>query len=121
MPRASASREAFWRELLASHASSDRSVDESCRKAGVSTASFYAWRRRLSNPSRSINHSTLVPVRIVSDALTPGNEADVELIRIEVTPVPGAPSLRIVSPPACDEDSIRRVIRAVLHSGGANP
>ena len=100
------------------HASSDRSVDESCRKAGVSTASFYAWRRRLGGSNPSIERSALVPVRIVSDEVAPRDGG--EPISIEVTAVPGAPPLRIVIPPACDEDSIRRVICAVLRSGGAN-
>src|SRR5437870_5381631 len=69
MPRASTSREAFWRELLARHVSSNHSVDETCRKAGVSTASFYAWRRRLGASSPSVERSALVPVRIVSDVV----------------------------------------------------
>ena len=118
MPRASASREAFWRELLARHASSSLSVDQICRKAAVSTASFYAWRRRLGGSSPSVERSALVPVRIVSDVVAPRPEGNAEPIWIEVGPVPGAPKLRIVIPSACDEESIRRVVRAILQSGG---
>jgi hypothetical protein len=120
MPQASASREAFWRELLARHASSNLSVDEICRKAAVSTASFYAWRRRLGSSSPPIERSALVPVRIVSDEVTPPTEGSAEAILIEVAPVPGAPALRISIPTGCDEESIRRVIQAILRSGGAN-
>jgi hypothetical protein len=119
MPRASSDREAFWRELLVRHAASNLSVEEICRKAGVSTASFYAWRRRLGDSCSSVERSALVPVRIVADDVARRNEGGAEPILIEVTPVSDALTLRITVPSACDEESIRRVIQAILHSGGA--
>jgi hypothetical protein len=38
---------AQWRSVLARAARSDLSVAEFCRREGVSTASFYTWRKRL--------------------------------------------------------------------------
>ena len=42
-----AERAGFWRELIEAQAASGLSIDAYCRRRGVSTASFYAWRRRL--------------------------------------------------------------------------
>ena len=39
-------RAAFWRELIRAQAASGLSIGAYCRRRGVSTASFYAWRRR---------------------------------------------------------------------------
>lgn len=36
-----------WRSLVESYQSSEESLKEYCLRHGVSTASFYAWRRRL--------------------------------------------------------------------------
>lgn len=36
-----------WQSVLARAARSDLSVAEFCRREGVSTASFYTWRKRL--------------------------------------------------------------------------
>jgi len=38
---------AQWRSVLARAARSELSVAEFCRREGVSTASFYTWRKRL--------------------------------------------------------------------------
>ena len=40
-------RAGFWRELIEAQAASDLSVEAYCRQRGVSTSSFFAWRRRL--------------------------------------------------------------------------
>jgi putative transposase len=39
--------QAQWQSVLARAAGSDLSVAEFCRREGVSTASFYTWRKRL--------------------------------------------------------------------------
>jgi putative transposase len=38
---------AQWQSVVARAARSDLSIAEFCRREGVSTASFYAWRKRL--------------------------------------------------------------------------
>jgi hypothetical protein len=40
-------RASFWRELIERHRASGQTAVQFCKKAGVSTASFYTWKRRL--------------------------------------------------------------------------
>ena len=112
MPQTSApDREAFWRKLSARHASSQLTVAELCQQAGVSPASFYAWRQRLKSPDGVTMQSSLVPVRIVADQRG-GGEITVELAD---TPTPTS-AIRVSIPPGCDEASIRRVLGAVMNA-----
>ena len=121
MPRTSASdRVAFWRKLIARQASSRLTVGELCRQAGVSTASFYAWRQRLNGPDVATRQSSLVPVRVVADR---GGEITVELVDTATqAPLTRLPTMRVAIPPGCDEASIRRVLCAALSArqGGSS-
>ena len=130
MPRLpTADREAFWRKLVAEQRSSNRTVEQVCRQAGVSTASFYAWRQRL-----KARGASLVPVRIVespddgrtailtrdTDAreygqVAAGGHDPGELI-VELGDVlrGQTPAVRVRIPSSCDEESIGRVLSAVL-------
>ena len=102
-------REAFWRKLIAGHESSRLTIGELCQQAGVSTASFYAWRQRLKPPGGDTRQSSLVPVHIVADPRGSGE------IKIEITETPTeSPAIRVHIPSGCDEASIRRVLCAVL-------
>lgn len=113
-------RQAFWRKLIARAASSRLTVGKLCRRAGVSTASFYAWRRRLEAPSGGApavvpGTSSLLPVRIVADGNRSGGEITVEFA--DTTPhasMPLTAAVRVTIPPGCDEASIRLVLGAVL-------
>jgi hypothetical protein len=114
-------RAAVWRKLIARHESSRLSVGALCRQAGVSTASFYAWRRRLNASSRSdavlARSSSLVPVRVVEDAPGSLSEQAIEVTidRVDQSGVFGhTPAICIAIPADCDEASIRRVLRAVI-------
>jgi transposase-like protein len=112
MSRRPSDREVFWRRLIARQASSHLTVGELCRQAGVSTASFYAWRQRL-RVSGSAG-SALVPVRIAAES--GGRESDSE-IAVELTiklADDSAQAVRVSIPPGCDEASIRRVLRAIM-------
>lgn len=40
-------RALFWRELIERHRASGQTAVQFCKKAGVSTASFYTWKRKL--------------------------------------------------------------------------
>ncbi len=40
-------RERFWQKLIARRKQSGRSVADVCWEAGVSTASFFVWQRKL--------------------------------------------------------------------------
>ena len=111
-------RVAFWRKLIARYESSRLSVGAVCRQAGVSTASFYAWRRRLNASGRSApaiaRSSSLVPVRVVADAPGSLSEQAIE-VTIDQSGVSGhTPAICIAIPAGCGEASIRRVLRAVI-------
>lgn len=111
MPRTSVpDREAFWRKLIARHVSSHLTVAERCQQAGVSPASFYAWRQRLKSPDGVTMQSSLVPVRIVADGSNCGGEITIEFAD---TTTPTS-AIRVSIPPGCDEASIRRVLGAVM-------
>lgn len=118
MPRTGPSdKEAFWRKLIARQSSSRISISELCDRAGVSTASFYAWRRRL-KASPGVATSSLVPLRIVADGS--GNHGVGGEITVELAALPGRwPTIRVRIPPGCDETSIRQVLGAVMNVGAA--
>ena len=112
MPRTPAlDREAFWRKLIAQQASSHLTVAELCQQAGVSPASFYAWRQRLKSPVDGASmQSSLVPVRVVADQPGGTGEITVELGDNLSQTV----AIRVCIPAGCDEASIRRVLCAVM-------
>ena len=54
----------WWRELLQSYDSERLTVAEFCQEQGISTASFYQWRRKLSG-----DHSpAIIPVELVESS-----------------------------------------------------
>jgi len=55
-----------WRLRLRRQATSGLSIADFCRREGVSTASFYAWRRRLIAPSPAdpLEQPLFVPIRL---------------------------------------------------------
>ena len=94
-----------WRERLRRFDRSGLTVLEFCERESVSTAGFYAWRRRLapdpllgSRPARSAQRPLFVPVSVRSAAAG---------VQIEL---PGGAIVRI--PPAADERLLRCCIRA---------
>lgn len=65
---------AFWRSLVERQAASGLSIWRFCDRAGVSTASFHAWKRKLKLRPAAVDHaepagalSSLVPVRVIGD------------------------------------------------------
>ena len=116
-----ADREAFWQKLVTDQASSGHSIADSCRRAGVSTASFYAWRQRLRASVAAVSPtSSLIPVRIVAErnpVEPPAAEGRIETKQITVE-LGTAPTLRICIPAGCDEETIRCVLQAALQANG---
>ena len=47
-------REAYWRDVLERQACSGLTIRDFCELEGVSTASFYNWRRRLAEPVEDV-------------------------------------------------------------------
>lgn len=110
MARRSGLAEQRWRERLRRFDRSGLTVLEFCEREGVSTASFYAWRRRLAShaepdprPVRSAQRPLFVPVSVRSAAAG---------VQIEL---PGGAIVRI--PPAADEGLLRCCIRAAAELG----
>ena len=113
MPRTTPSnRPTFWRDLIARHVVSRLSVEEFCQQAGVSTASFYAWRKRLKSSRDEASTPTVRP-RAARPSLVPlhivvgGGQITIEL----------AEPMRVLVPLGCDEESLRVAIAAALRAG----
>jgi transposase-like protein len=122
----SADRRRFWQELFAKREALGLSVAQVCQEAGVSQATFYAWRKRLqssrqtsaavgSRRSRTKTASPLVPVRIVPD------RTDADRTRTMVVELLGA--VRVQIPPGFDASTIQAVLQAAssLRHGGSSP
>ena len=109
------SRAAFWRELIERRSRHDLSVSEVCEHAGVSSASFYQWQRKLRaqtspvrSPLRERGASRLVPVQVVADRpQSSAGELEVEL--------PGGACLRIAA--GCDRATLQLVLGLLLAGG----
>ena len=117
MARGTRSRkEREWRERLARFAGTGTSIVQFCLDEGVSTPSFYAWRRRLSadtdtwaraedvSDSRGERHGPFAAVRVtgqgnggshVTASLRGGTRLDISL---------------------ADADTVRLVIGALVHA-----
>ena len=116
--RSSDETEAFWRDLIAEQG--DQTVEQICKWAGVSTASFYAWKRRLRRaPAKRATKSApdagmFVPVQLLSE---PPSRAVTE-ITIEL---PQGFVLRI--PSGCDLPTVDvavHAVRALTRTGDAS-
>ena len=93
-----------WAEWLREQPVSGLSVKSFCDGKGVSTNSFYLWRRKLADEiQRPADHGPFVPVTFV------GNEP----VRIEL---PGGAKMEVPS----DELSLRRVLSIVWELGGSS-
>jgi transposase-like protein len=117
-------RRRFWQALFAKRAALGLSMAQVCQEAGVSQATFYAWRKRLQSSSRTTAAigsrrgltkaaSPLVPVRIVSDRL------DADPVPTMIVELPGA--VRVQIPPGCDVAMIQAVLQAISACGQGGP
>ncbi len=117
--RSDSGRAAFWRELIERRRHSGLSVAQFCGEAGVSTASFYLWQRKLRGGSAARRQarpdrretSQLVPVRIVPDA--PASHSDsAGMLEVDL---PGEIRLRV--PAGCDAATLQLVFGMLLKNG----
>lgn len=88
MRRPCPEKEAFWRFVLSEQAGSGLSISEFCRREDISQASFYQWRKRLTDSPRA------------AEQRPAGTSAGVSFIPVEVVPNNDSRSLSEPSP-AC--------------------
>jgi hypothetical protein len=90
-------REHTWRRRLRRQAVCGLSIPEFCSREGVSTASFYAWRRRLTAPPPTTQPDSplFVPLHFDSrsEATAPSHRFEIERphrvrLRCDATPEP---------------------------------
>lgn len=111
---------AFWRDLIDEQTAGDLTVEQLCEWAGVSTASFHAWKRRLRrDPAKRAVKSVpatgaFVPVRLIGEqSRTTVGEVAIELPQGIVLHIPAG----------CDLSTIEtavHAVRALTGSGGAS-
>lgn len=95
-------KERQWRRRIDQWRSSGLSVRDFCARHGLSTASFYNWRRVLER--RAAEHPAFVPVQVVADA-TPEKADALEVVLLNGRTVRVAPGF--------DAATLRRLL-AVL-------
>ncbi len=97
-------REMYWQDLIDRQGASRQSIADFCQDEGVSTASFYAWRRRLQFPchpvSSQVSSPALVPVRIVAEPSLASEAVVVEW--------PGGIVMRVAT--GCDAATVRTIV-----------
>lgn len=62
-------KEAFWRQVLTKHSTSELNVREFCRQEGITEPKFYAWRRTIEERDRQGRDASpaFVPVVVRDD------------------------------------------------------
>ena len=110
-----AAAERIWRERLARYRRSGETVADFCEHEGVSTPSFYAWKRRLTGASAdhagAVKRSAPLFVPLALSPVAAG-------VRIVL---PGGAVVEL--PPGADERLLRTCIRAAAqcdHDGEEN-
>ena len=98
-----------WRRRLRRQASGGLPIPEFCQREGVSTASFYAWRRRLAAPPVTAPSEPLLFVPIRLDPTSPADDTSPDLgFEIEL---PHRIRLRCAAPP--DPSWLGRLVAAL--------
>jgi hypothetical protein len=92
--RAESERRAFWQELIEDQSASGLSVLRFCLNRGVSTASFYGWKRRLAGAAtrRGQSAKTIKAKAIKAKAIKtkPGSPSFVAIDLPALASVPSA-------------------------------
>ena len=105
-------RRAFWQLAIEEQKSSGLSVRAFCLREGLSEASFYSWRRRLSEgESAAPRESSVAFVEVMRSVPTPVWQTDVAMrVALEVL-LPGGLVVRV--PEGFDGVTLRQVVEAL--------
>ena len=105
-------REIYWQDLIDRQEAGRQSIADFCQGERVSTASFYAWRRRLRSLRQPVHPQTpepaLVPVHIVSERPTVCEAVTIEW--------PGGIVLRVAT--GCDAVTLQVVLATLASETG---
>ena len=99
-------REQFWREVIREQEASGMPISAFCKKRNVSTASYFSWRRRLSQPDQNDTAAKFVPLELVPPAMTTRPGCEVVL----------PDGCRIIVSRQCDANWLREILEALQGS-----
>lgn len=99
-------RETFWQGVIREQESSGLSISAFCRKRGVSEASFFSWRRRLTPRDRNDTAGKFVPLKLDAQAMATRPGCEVVL----------PDGCRIIVPIQCDANWLREILEALQGS-----
>jgi transposase-like protein len=107
-------RRAFWELAMGEQKSSGLSVRAFCRREGLGEASFYSWRRRLSERESAAVHDhdpAISFVEVLRSAPASGRQAEVAMnVALEVL-LPGGLVVRVSE--GFDGPTLRQVVEAL--------
>ena len=86
-------RREVWRKRIERQRRGDVTVAELCRREGVSTASFYAWKRRLREPR---SPRPKAKDSSASTARRRGNASGATFVQLPLPAVPASPWIEVV-------------------------
>ena len=99
-------REQFWQGVIREQRTSGLSISAFCRKREVSEASFFSWRRRLTQRDQNDTATKFVPLKLDTLAMTTRPGCEVVL----------PDGCRIIVPIQCDANWLREILEALQGS-----
>ena len=108
--KADADQWQFWKMVLETFTSSGLSVRQFCQQEGLSEASFYSWRKRLSTHQKpDTNQTPLQPEPFIQVSMPPAKPMGLELV------LSSGHTLRI--PVGVDRQTLTAVMSALGEAG----
>ncbi len=104
--RGNSEREQFWRGVIQEQRTSGLSISAFCRKRDVSEASFFSWRRRLTQRDQGDTAAKFVPLTFDTPATATRPGCEVVL----------PDGCRIIAPIQCDVNWLREILEALRES-----
>ncbi len=106
MRHGNSERETFWQGVIREQESSGLAISAFCRKRGVSQASFFSWRRRLTQSDRDDTAGQFVPLTL--DPQTMATRSGCEVVLPDGS--------RVIVPRQCDVNWLGEILGALRGS-----